>query len=140
MSYLEKVQTLLAAEPQRQEREVKWVWRSQSQELETLEHTGEPVGVHIPLRISHDSKRKTLKATLSKAHWKNSDSPGFSITFMSPFDAINYPSFTVATMSLPRYSGTQARIFEEVVRNSLAQYCETSQAVSALVDTALTYQ
>lgn len=134
-----KVSKMLTKQPKIKDREMEWSWQSPTQDIEVLDHTGEPVGVRIEMSITHDKKRKEFTATMRKVHWRNADTPGISITFFSPFDYVNYPSITLARYPLPRYSATAMEFFAEIVAENLAGYCEQSSVLTEMVETAASY-
>lgn len=133
------VSRMLTKEPKRQDRETEWVWKSPTQDVEKLDHTGEAVGVQIELELRHDAKRKQFIAIMRKVHYKDASTTGFSVTFFSPFDSVNYPSIVIARHPVARYSKTQAHFFETIVLEELANYCEQSEEVAKLVQLAASY-
>lgn len=110
------------------EREVSYIWRTTSQEVETLEHTGEKVGVQVELEFRHDKRNKQLIASLYKAHYKDGER-GFLTIFISPFDHKNYPAITLRRTPISRYTDKALAEFEKSVLAELNTLAETSEMV-----------
>ena len=91
------------------------------------------------IRYGHDAKRKQFIAIMRKVHYKDASATGFSVTFFSPFDSVNYPSIVLARHPVARYSQVQAQFFETIVLEELANYCNQSEEVAKLVQLAASY-
>lgn len=132
-------QTLAKATAKMREREITRVWKSAKTDLETLEHTGEPVGVQIEMEVRHDQRNKQFVATLRKAHWKPSESSAnIVITFISPFDKVNYPFITLMRLPVSRYSEKALKAFEQSVITQLPTMADQSPTVAQLIGVANT--
>lgn len=97
------------------DRQVSYTWRSPSQ---SIQFDDEQVGGLVELRMSHDSARKELRAFIRYAHYNRER--GYEIVKFTMFDAVNYPSGTVATESIARYSAKALSEFENRVINYLS--------------------
>lgn len=132
-------QMLAKATAKMRGREITRIWKSVQTDLETLEHTNEPVGVQVELEVSHDQRNKQFVATLRKIHWKPSDSnANIMITFMSPFDKVNYPFVTLMRLPVSRYSDKALKAFEQSVIAQLPTIADQSPTVAQLVGVANT--
>ena len=120
-----------------EERDIKLSWRSRSNDLERLAHTGEPVGVAVFLTITHDKKRKQYDARLAKWHTTKTEN-GVGALIMSPLDRNNYPSTTIATEPATRYSAVKMSKFAEQVLANLAKTAETNTTAAMLLELAKT--
>lgn len=89
------------------DREITYTWRSKNQ---SIEFDGEQVGGLVNLRISHDSQRKQFSASIRFAHYDRSQ--GYEVVKFTIFDDVNYPSGTVATQPIARYSAKALGEFE----------------------------
>jgi hypothetical protein len=89
------------------DRSVSYTWRSSSQNIEV---EGELVGGLVKLDISHDSNRKEFSAFIRFAHYENSR--GYETVRFTIFDNVNFPSGTVATQPVARYSAKALGEFE----------------------------
>jgi hypothetical protein len=96
------------------DRSVTYTWRSPSQ---NIEFDGEQVGGLVKLNISHDSDRKQFSAFIRFAHYDRSR--GFEVVKFAIFDNDNYPSGTVASQPIARYSAKALGEFETRVVNYL---------------------
>ncbi len=121
--------------PTTKDREITYKWKSKTQDLETLEHTGEPVGIMVLLEIGHDQRNKHLTAVLRKVHWKKSEM-GYEIQFISPFDKVNYPYLTILREPITRYSEKALKIFQRKALITLDELTKTNEAVANLVKLA----
>ena len=121
--------------PTTKDREITYKWKSKTQYLETLEHTGEPVGVMVLLEIGHDQRNKQLTAVMRKVHWNNSGT-GFEVQFISPFDKVNYPYLTILREPITRYSEKALKIFQRKALIALDELTKTNEAVASLVKLA----
>lgn len=116
-------------------RQLVWSWKSTAQDLETLEHTGEPVGVLILLEIEHDSRSKAYRADLRKVHWQTSGS-GIMVTIYSPFVAQTYPSVRLSVAPTNRYSDKGLNAFAERILKDLPYTCDANPYVLGLITEA----
>ncbi len=89
------------------DREIVYTWRSPKQNIEI---EGENFGGLVRLDISHDSNRKIFTAFMRYAHYENSR--GYETMRFTIFDDVNYPSGTVATQAVARYSAKALGDFE----------------------------
>lgn len=89
------------------DRSVTYTWRSPKQNIEV---EGENFGGLVRLDISHDSTRKEFSAFIRFAHYENSR--GYETVRFTIFDNVNYPSGTVATQQIARYSAKALGEFE----------------------------
>ena len=89
------------------DREIVYTWRSPKQNIEV---EGENFGGLVRLDISHDSNRKEFSAFIRFAHYENSR--GYETVRFTIFDDVNYPSGTVATQPVARYSAKALGEFE----------------------------
>ena len=89
------------------DREIVYTWRSPKQNIEV---EGENFGGLVRLDISHDSTRKEFSAFIRFAHYENSR--GYETVRFTIFDNVNYPSGTVATQPVARYSAKALGEFE----------------------------
>ena len=89
------------------DRSVTYTWRSPKQNIEV---EGENFGGLVRLDISHDSNRKEFSAFIRFAHYENSR--GYESVRFTIFDDVNYPSGTVATQQIARYSAKALGEFE----------------------------
>lgn len=89
------------------DRSVTYTWRSP---LQNIEFDGEQVGGLVKLDISHDSDRKQFSAFIRFAHYDRSR--GFEVVKFAIFDNDNYPSGTVASQPIARYSAKALGEFE----------------------------
>lgn len=96
------------------DRSVTYTWRSP---LQNIEFDGEQVGGLVKLDISHDSDRKQFSAFIRFAHYDRSR--GFEVVKFAIFDNDNYPSGTVASQPIARYSAKALGEFETRVVNYL---------------------
>ena len=96
------------------DREIVYTWRSPKQNIEV---EGENFGGLVRLDISHDSNRKEFSAFIRFAHYENSR--GYETVRFTIFDDVNYPSGTVATQPVARYSAKALGEFETRVINYL---------------------
>jgi len=132
----ELVENLLAkAKRHDKYRQLIYAWKSTAQDLETLEHTNEPVGVLMLLEIEHDSRRKEYRADLRKVHWQTSGS-GLMVTIYSPFVAQTYPCVCLSTSPTNRYSDKGLNAFAERVLRDLPYTCDANPYVLGLITEA----
>lgn len=96
------------------DRSVTYTWRSP---LQNIAFDGEQVGGLVKLDISHDSDRKQFSAFIRFAHYDRSR--GFEVVKFAIFDNDNYPSGTVASQPIARYSAKALGEFENRVVNYL---------------------
>lgn len=89
------------------DRSVTYTWRSP---LQNIAFDGEQVGGLVKLDISHDSDRKQFSAFIRFAHYDRSR--GFEVVKFAIFDNDNYPSGTVASQPIARYSAKALGEFE----------------------------
>ena len=89
------------------DRQITYTWRSPKQNIEV---EGENFGGLVRLDISHDSTRKEFSAFIRFAHYENSR--GYETVRFTIFDDVNYPSGTVATQPVARYSAKALGEFE----------------------------
>lgn len=140
MEYLtiqEKISRLIFNNTKKQaDREVRYIWKSAKSDLETLNHTGEPVGVQVELNISHDKRNKCYSATLRKVHWQTSSNANIEFTICCPFDRVNYPFATIWTKPTNRYSEKSFNEFASETLTALTRSVETNDAVKHLVNIA----
>lgn len=99
--------TLAQATRKVKDREIVYTWQSKNQ---NIEFEGELVGGMVKLTISHDSDRKEFRAFMQFAHYDNSN--GYQIYKFTIFDNVNYPSGTVASQPIARYSAKALGEFE----------------------------
>lgn len=118
------------------DREITRIWKSVATDLETLDHTNEQVGVQVELEVRHDGGNKQFIASLRKVHWKPSETAGITITFMSPFDRVNYPYATLMRVPVSRYSEKALKAFEKEVIADLPKLADQSQVVADLIGIA----
>lgn len=95
------------AERKVKDREIIYTWRSKNQ---SIEFEGEQVGGLVSLRLSHDSDRKQFTAFIRFAHYDRSH--GYEVVKFALYDDVNYPSGTVATQQIARYSAKALGEFE----------------------------
>jgi hypothetical protein len=89
------------------DREINYTWRSKNQNIEV---DGDQWGGYVNLRISHNSDRKEFSAFIQFAHYNTSR--GYESIQYTIFDNVNYPSGTVATQPIARYSAKALDEFE----------------------------
>lgn len=93
------------------ERTVKYRWRNEV--LDKTYHEANDSGEQLVLTIRHDAKRKQYVADLHVEWWQPTTATGFNVTTWSPFDHVNYPSASVLTTPVARYSDKSFTKFEE---------------------------
>lgn len=129
-------QTLAKATAKMRGREITRIWKSAQTDLETLEHTNEPVGVQVELEVRHDGGNKQFIASLRKIHWKPSDTAGITITFVTPFDRANYPYVILMSAPVSRYSEKSLKAFEQSVIAELPKLADQHEVVARLIGIA----
>lgn len=88
-------------------REVVYTWRSENK---SIEFDGDTVGGLVRLTIWHSADDKSLKSSIRFMHWN--DSNGYTVESFTIFDNVNFPSASLISKSVARYSDKALAQFE----------------------------
>jgi hypothetical protein len=88
-------------------REVVYTWRSKDK---SIEFDGEVVGGLVRLTIWHSADDKTFKSSVRFMHWD--DRNGYTVESFTIFDNVNFPSASLISKSVARYSDKALAQFE----------------------------
>lgn len=88
-------------------REVVYTWRSENK---SIEFDGELVGGLVRLTIWHSADDKTFKSSVRFMHWN--DGNGYTVESFTIFDTVNFPSASLISKGVARYSDKALAQFE----------------------------
>lgn len=98
-------------------REVTYTWRSKNK---SIEFDGDTVGGLVRLSIWHSADDKTFKSSVRFMHWD--DRNGYTVESFVIFDTVNFPSASLISKSVARYSDKALAQFEEEVLQLVLRY------------------